>query len=105
MAKRVRSPTVSEGYSHEALADAEGRNAEVALANGRATDTLRVRPCKNFKKQKKIVCATRRRAGAYAPALRAPPKNSDQWFKKGDSPTLTENRYRCRGSRARRSYG
>ena len=36
MTASVRSPTVSEGYHHDALDDAEGRNAEVALANGLA---------------------------------------------------------------------
>ena len=38
--QRVRSLTVSEGYRRNALDDAEGRNAEVALAYGRATDTV-----------------------------------------------------------------
>ncbi len=39
-AKRVRSPTVSEGYLGIAPFGINKPIAEVALANGRATDTL-----------------------------------------------------------------
>ncbi len=40
--KRVRSPTVREGYLSIANVTTEGRIHEVALSYGRATDTLRV---------------------------------------------------------------
>ncbi len=42
--KCVRSPTVREGYLKDVLigfGDAVASSAEVALSNGRATDTLR----------------------------------------------------------------
>ncbi len=40
-AQRVSSPTVREGYLKDAPFDSPARNAEAALAYGRATDTLR----------------------------------------------------------------